>query len=646
MRIAAAMLVLLFIAGCREVIMPNDPMPAVVNQPKKVSTNGKAAKAQAEVVTSRHPRLLVTSADFERAKTSNDVMVRRWSEEVIADARKFLAEAPPKYEAAKGIEIARKLQLRVTHFATAYRLTGDMQFADRARQDLLEAAKFPNWDQPSFLATAETTATVAIGYDWLFDVLSEADRATLRSAIVDKGLRAGLAAYKKKDFWVEAKHNWNLVGNGGMIVGALAVADDEPSVAKSVIAQARSSLQNGLGAFAPDGGWEEGPTYWNYATRYLCFALTSLRNVYGTDFNLDRAPGLANTGDFRIQCIGPTDKNFNFADSTEATGDSPQMFALARLFNRPAYAAFETARNHTDPPVLDLLWYVPADHSTLVAKELDDYFRGAGVVAFRSRWDDPGATYVAFKGGSNKAHHGHLDLGSFVLDAGGQRWAIDLGSDEYGKAGYFDSPTRWTYYRCSTAGHNSITLESRPNQDEDADAPLVAFTSTKARAHAVIDMTSAYHLFAKRLLRGVALLNRQDVLVQDEIALERPGFVTWTMHTRANVSLDGRTATLTQNGAKLTARLLYPPGVDFTVAPATAPAGQAQQPDVTKLMVHFKANEPTHIAVLFTPAVKPPQIPKLTPVSTWSDEENLAPRHEKGEKNPMPSWVPIFGRKR
>src|SRR5439155_5271125 len=132
---------------------------------------------------------------------------------------------------------------------------------------------FPDWNQPSFLATAETTASVAIGYDWLFDVLSDDDRAVLRNAIIHKGLDAGAAAYRTNDFWVEAEHNWNLVCNGGMILGALAVMDEDPRTARPVFAQAKNSIKHGISAFAPDGGWEEGPTYWNYGSRYLCFAL-------------------------------------------------------------------------------------------------------------------------------------------------------------------------------------------------------------------------------------------------------------------------------------------------------------------------------------------------------------------------------------
>src|SRR4029079_18618561 len=95
---------------------------------------------------------------------------------------------------------------------------------------------------------------------------------------------------------------------------------------------------------------------------------------------------------------------------------------------------------------------------------------------------------------------------------------------------------RWTYYRSSTPGHNTITLDGE-NQIEAAVAPLTTFN--KDRSFAVADLTAAYGGRAKRLLRGVALMNgTHDLLVQDEIGLVKTVQVAWAMHTRAAVQLE------------------------------------------------------------------------------------------------------------
>ena len=84
--------------------------------------------------------------------------------------------------------------------------------------------------------------------------------------------------------------------------------------------------------------------------------------------------------------------------------------------------------------VFDLLWYRPGAVANQKAKAelpLNALFRGVQVAIFRSAWNDPKALYIGVKGGRNGADHSHLDLGSFVLDDLGYRWAVDLGGDDY-----------------------------------------------------------------------------------------------------------------------------------------------------------------------------------------------------------------------
>ena len=75
--------------------------------------------------------------------------------------------------------------------AMAYRLSGDERFADGAITEMLGAAKLENWDPHMFLSVAQITTALAIGYDWLYDVMTPQDRETIRSAIVILGLAEG-----------------------------------------------------------------------------------------------------------------------------------------------------------------------------------------------------------------------------------------------------------------------------------------------------------------------------------------------------------------------------------------------------------------------------------------------------------------------
>ncbi|NJK99000.1 MAG: heparinase, partial [Bacteroidales bacterium] len=48
------------------------------------------------------------------------------------------------------------------------------------------------------------------------------------------------------------------------------------------------------------------------------------------------------------------------------------------------------------------------------------------VCLMRTSWNDPNAIYVGFKAGSPSVNHGHMDIGSFIMEADGVRWASDF----------------------------------------------------------------------------------------------------------------------------------------------------------------------------------------------------------------------------
>ena len=240
------------------------------------------------------------------------------------------------------------------------------------------------------------------------------------------------------------------------------------------------------------------------------------------------------------------------------------MFWLARRFQQPVFAGH--ARRITKIHPLDLLWFETRGISPREAGlPLDRYFRGVEVATFRSSWDDPKAMFVGFKAGDNRAAHSHLDLGSFILEAQGVRSAVDLGGDDYNLSGYFDR-NRWDYYRLRAEGHNTLVLNpgSGPDQDPEASAAIFWFRSGPDLSLAIADLTPAYARQAQRVWRGLSLLNRRQVLIQDEIQAEKPVEVLWALHTAAEVRLspDNRTAYLSLGGAPGRPHP-FPPGVGF-----------------------------------------------------------------------------------
>jgi len=582
-------------------------------------------------------RLMLTPqvvADLRAAEKTDPETARRLAElrhkadEILA--RPLMAQTFEVTYHAKPrtmLKVSRKMLKRVTVLGLAWQLWGEERYAARGRAELLAVAAFPDWNPAHFLDTAEMAAAVGLGIDWFSAYLSEADRARLVAAMVDKGLKPGLALYEGAAAWTrprpggfrhvsateKADHgwpietfNWNMVCNAALAIAALAVRPDEPAIADQVLNHSAGSIAHGFAEYGPDGGFPEGADYWSYATRYAAMFLHAADTALNDDFGHGGAPGFGTTGDFILYLIGPTGLAFNFADSETA----PNLVGLAWLtgrYGRPVDSWLDRQASPGSRLALDLIWRVSDAGRTPLEAGLPTgrAFARVGVATFRTAWLDDKALFAGLKAGTNRGHHTHLDLGSFVLDGLGQRWASDLGPGNYGLPGYFGAE-RWRYYRTGTAGHNTLSFVGE-NQLVEAHAPLTAFHNAPGLSFVIADLGAAYGVADAGIRRGLAMLDGQRFVIQDEIGGDKPQAVRWAMHTRATVALDANapaTMTLRQGGETLAARIVAPAGARFALASATPPSPQQPNDGVSKVVIDLDAvasGTPRQLVVVLAP---------------------------------------------
>ncbi|MCD4825862.1 MAG: heparinase II/III-family protein, partial [Phycisphaerae bacterium] len=413
------------------------------------------------------------------------------------------------------------------------------------------------------------------------------------------------------------------------------------------------SIPTSMAVYKLDGAWPEGPGYWIYGTNFNSLMISALDTALGNDFGLSKAKGFDKAGNFLMHIIQPGGKRcFNYADGGRGMNIASAMFFLARKFDRPVYAWFERQRmlrrierhkkQHSEYRMryadssrlyaMEIAWF--DDRGTVAGLDkqpLDILFRGiVPIVAMRSAWNDAGALYVGFKGGINTISHGHLDIGSFVLESDGVDWAIDIGADHYSLPGYWDKKEngqRWKYYRLGSKSHNTLVIDGKLQRVSDKQNKIISFLSTPDRAHAVLDMSNTYKGQAKKVLRGVAMLDRRAVLIQDEITAPA-GEVRWGMLTEAKITLDGAKATLTKDGKTLSAEILSPAGARFKIVTPPKP-GKKERPhpkNLSMLAVFVKptgnGKQPMNITVLLKPTGPrwdELSLPKLRPLSEWEN---------------------------
>ena len=579
-----------------------------------------------------HPRLMLKDKDLERLKElyTEDKVLQKCVKDVIEKADDCAGKSMLTYRkiGPRLLSVSRECLRRIYALGLAYRWTGEEKYAGKAVDNMLTVCAFEDWNPSHFLDTAEMSHAVGLGYDWLYSYMDAGTREKIKAGLIKNGLEPGLTAYKKS-WWVRSEHNWNQVCNGGLIVGALAIAESDPQYAEQIVAAAVHSLPLAIKSYGPDGAWGEGPGYWSYATHYTAYGLAALQSALGSDFGLLQIEGLAQAGDFPIYTAGPTGYYLNLADvgTKSSRRTLPCLFWLARTYDKPLYAdderAILTKRNASPQHVV---WYMPEPGGKLPARDLDRYFRGPVEVAvFRSAWDNPEALWVGVKAGYNQVNHGHLDLGNFELDALGVRWVRDLGSDNYNLPGYWDGKRggrRWNYYRLNSKSH-SVPLLGGENQDPMATSKFIKFESKKSSAFALIDLTSAYENFAKKVTRGIAMLDgREAVLIQDEFEIEKPCELIWAITTDAEISLEKEwIARITIDGKELVARVLSPYHAAFTVESAEQKPPEKTNKGVKRLTLRLDdVKDNVRVAILLSPVWKDGRhisSARLKPLAEW-----------------------------
>ena len=602
-----------------------------------------------------HPRLLLLTGEEQALKKSiaADTAWATLHRVILTESDALLPLAPVEHVKVgkRLLDKSREALRRVFFLAYAWRMTHDPNYLKRGEAELLAISGFSDWNPSHFLDVAEMTMAAAIGYDWLYDALPEPSRKAIREAILKKGVEPSLDP--KNNGWLRNTNNWNQVCNAGMMFGAIAVYEDNPVLARQVINRAIETVVVPMGEYSPDGAYPEGYGYWGYGTSFNVMLISALEKLTGSDFGLSQQPGFLKTAGYLENMTGPTGNAFNYFDSGMRGGLQPAMFWFAHgrhsdrtgnpslLWNEQTYLRNPAelkrqGQNRLLPATL--LWGQGLNLNRIVPPT-PTVWTGGGrnpVALLRTAWTDSAAIFVGIKGGSPGLSHGHMDAGSFVMEADGVRWAMDFGMQDYNSLESNgvdlwnmkqDSP-RWQVFRYANFVHNTLTVNNSL-QRVDGQATLTGSSANAGFRSARIDLTGLYSPAMKQVNRGIAIVNSQYVAVRDELS-GGPAETTvrWTMLTPATVRLlDGNRAELTKNGKKLILQVTEPATVSLKTWPTDPPhAYDAPNPGTT--LVGFEltvpANTKANLTVLLLPekaadagTIPPGRRTAVKPLAQW-----------------------------
>ena len=260
-------------------------------------------------VRTGHPKLFADEAEFVRLKASSDPLVVAVRSRVVAEADGFLNVPPVEWvlEGRRLLTITRQAVARLLSLSMAWRMTDDRRYLERAKTEIRVLCGFSDWNPSHFLDTAEAMFAIGVAYDWLHGDLTDDERAAIRKALIEKGLKAG----HENSRWMNYRNNWNLVCHTGYLAAALAIADEEPELSRDYVSAAVELMPLAVKSYE-GGNFPEGPAaYWPYATEYFANALAMLESACGMTFGLDRIPGVAEQTGYLDAMTGPSGLFFN-----------------------------------------------------------------------------------------------------------------------------------------------------------------------------------------------------------------------------------------------------------------------------------------------------------------------------------------------
>lgn len=317
----------------------------------------------------------------------------------------------------------------------------------------------------------EQVKPIAMGYDWLYDQWTHAQRAELGDKLAE-GCEYLINFIREERL---SPYNVYLYNSPfqALIAATLALYGDNPrgdmAMRFTYDLWKNRVLPVWRQVMGKNGGWHEGGEYIGIGIGQAIYQVPAMwRKATGEDLFASE-PGIRGFLNFAIYRTRPDGTHFRWGDAGFFDKHIPDLVPLAMEYQHAAAHSLRPPRAFPEPtawPWGPLSTTTLHDPSALARMPLNYFFDGIGQAVLRSDWT-PTATYITFKTGDNFWSHSHLDQGAFTIYKGGEL-AIDSGL--YGPKYGSDHHLNYTY---QTIAHNTITVTdpedtvSAPGKKED-----------------------------------------------------------------------------------------------------------------------------------------------------------------------------------
>ena len=452
----------------------------------------------------------------------------------------------------------RRLQ-RIAGYAM---LTGDPQVIQWTKELALETCK---WDPEggSAMRRGDIGAHHLLrGLNWCYDACHDSmtpeERQTLQDTIVARAnqFHAALNPFRGGE---ANNHAW-LKALGLAESGIVLAGDCEEAAAWTEYVR-QLYVGRFLCCLGYQGDNNEGVSYWGYGLMFVVDYADLMKTVCGID--LFQHPWLNQTARFPMYCAPPNGWAVSFADTgmpnhgTRGPAQTRRVRDLA-LRTRDPYALWYSGQREE---VDGLVPKPPTDLPQSI------HYRHIGTVIFNTSLVDAnqGVT-VAMHSGRYFAGHQHPDQNSFVINAYGEKLAID--------GGYYDwygSP-HFKAYSMTTLAHNTLLVDGQGQAvcKTGADGRVAEYSDSSGYGYTVGDASNpvVYGGLLKRFERRILFIKPGFVVIHDLVASSKDtAKLDWMLHAVKPITTDPSTRrfSLQCEKAALRGRFLSPIALDLSV---------------------------------------------------------------------------------
>ncbi|MFO7973880.1 MAG: DUF4962 domain-containing protein, partial [Candidatus Hydrogenedentota bacterium] len=514
-----------------------------------------------------HPRLFFRPEDLPRLRELAHGDLKSQFEPLVKSADKLLenppdTSEPPLYPddvTRKSDEWRKiwwgnrvhtqKLTNGAATLAFVYRLTGDEQYGQAARELLLAFAEWDPKGSTNYRYNDEAAMPAMYypsrAYSWVYPLLSEEDREKIIEVMQIRGGDCFNHLRGRSHLWRPyASHSnraWHWLGEV-----AIAFHGDFEETAQWL-----DYAMTILGTTYPvwsdsDGGWHEGLAYWtSYLSRFTYWA-----DIVQAAFDIDvyRMPFFSNVGDYGMYLMPPGTQHGGFGDQTvymKSSRIARLMAVFAASTENPYWQWYAEAHNAgVGGGYVGFLRHIKA--TDVEAKPPTDLpssiqFRGVGLAVLNTNLiDGKDNIQIHFKSSPEfgRQSHGYNANNAFLLNIDGQPVFVRTGRrDVYGSPHHKD----WMWH---TQSDNAILVngESQLKHTRSARGELIAF-HTSPTLDVVSGEAGESYKNLDSWKRRIVFVKRHDTLtcflIHDILKAPEPSSYQWMLHTKGAMSIDG-----------------------------------------------------------------------------------------------------------